>query len=204
MKQVPYEVDAARACSCMIDVMPWITDFVLYGFSITLGGLGIAQYAKTHTTKFADWLALWAVATWCALTASGFCKAYAEAMRRLKRTDLGGDTYLRMMLQHERFPKADKRLLEEQNAGLSVTRYMRYTLMALVYGMSLATGAYIHASTSSRFHDHVSDPNEFKVTVSTSFEERWYSGFIVLSIIQLAVNFLPLIASVLSLFLLSQ
>lgn len=200
--------DALPPTCNLIDVMPWATDFILYGFSIIIGGLGIAQYAETHTTKFADWLALWTIATWYALTSSGVCKAYAEALKRMKRIELStGDSYtsqyLRVTMNHERFPKMEKKLEEEQSYGLSVTRYVRYTLMALMYGVGLTTGAYIHRSTSKTFHDHVSG-DTFEVTVSTSYEERWYSGFIVLAIMQLAVNFLPLFATVLSLILLTR
>lgn len=200
--------DALPPVCNLVDIIPWATDFILYGFSVIIGGLGLAQYTEARTTKFADWLALWAIAAWCALTSSGVCKAYAEALKRMRRIELStGDSYtsqyLRVAMHHERFPKMYKKIEEEQSYGLSVPRYMRYTLMALIYGVGLATGAYIHASTSKHFHDFVSG-DTFQVTVSASYEERWYSGFIVLAIMQLAVNFLPLFAAVLSLLLLSR
>lgn len=207
------EVEKQTTCSCccaavkcnLVDITPWLTDFILYSLSVVIAGLGLAQYSEKHATPFAWWLALWFVALWYSLTASGVSKAYAEAVRRLDGLDLSANQsvhsqYLRVQLN--RFPSLDKSVQRVQDSGLSFSRYVRYTLMSLVFGVGFATGAYIHAATSVEFHSAVN--RGLRVGLSSSYQERWYSGFIVLSILQLAVNFLPVVATVMSFVLVTR
>lgn len=190
----------------LFDVAPWVSDFLLYFFSVLIGALGMAQYAEKTITPHNGWIALWFFATLSAVTAAGFSKAFSKAVKQVEKENIptsGAFVRVQMNMRATLFAETDEKLSSAQSNGFSVTRYTRYTLMALVFGIGLATGLYVIAATPDAFKDDI-DKNPPDPGMLTTYQYRWYSGFIVLAILQFAVNLLPVAATVLAVVLVTH